>query len=235
MIDEVEMAATRVNSTPISRTNLEEAEIMYSLVLMMAFSPGADPVSSVPDGSTGQGIAYQGNCTGHSHGGFLHKFHAESNGCCGGSHHSFFGKLHHKSDSFGCNGGYIVNSPAIAPPATVPPKPLPAGESIPSPKEKKQANAAGAAQIVVELPADAQLFVDEEPTRGTSARRTLVTPTLQPGLLHTYTLRVEVTRDGKSHSELKRVEVTAGETAQVFFRSQPSQSEPNEVSRAAHW
>lgn len=193
---------------------------MYSLVLMMAFSAGVDPAVDGPvvSNSGRQGVVYSGNCTGTKHAGFLHRFQGDSGGCYG-SHPSFFAKHFHKAEGkyFGCNGGTIVTAPAIAPASPEPPKPLPTGEPIPAPKEKKQASGADSARILVQLPPEARLFVDDEPTRSTSARRTLVTPTLLPGLTYSYSLRIEVNRNGKTQTEVKRVNLTAGQTAEVFF------------------
>jgi uncharacterized protein (TIGR03000 family) len=73
------------------------------------------------------------------------------------------------------------------------------------------------ATIVVRLPADAQLTVDGSPTRSTEAVRTLISPPLQPGKAYQYTLRAEVTRDGKKVERKRDVTVRAGQESVVSF------------------
>jgi uncharacterized protein (TIGR03000 family) len=70
---------------------------------------------------------------------------------------------------------------------------------------------AKAARVTVELPADAKLFVDDQPMKATSAKRTFRTPELEPGQTYFYMLRAEVVRDGATYSQTKRVLVRAGE------------------------
>jgi uncharacterized protein (TIGR03000 family) len=68
------------------------------------------------------------------------------------------------------------------------------------------------ATIIVELPADASLRVDDEPTASDSSIRTLVTPALTQG---EYTLTAEVVRDGQQLTTTKRVAVRGGEETRV--------------------
>jgi uncharacterized protein (TIGR03000 family) len=65
--------------------------------------------------------------------------------------------------------------------------------------------------IVVNLPEDAKLTIDDNPTTSTSARRTFVSPAAAIGLDYTYTLKAEVKRDGKPVRIEKTVTVRAGE------------------------
>jgi uncharacterized protein (TIGR03000 family) len=80
-----------------------------------------------------------------------------------------------------------------------------------------QAAAATPARLVVQLPADAQLFVDEQSTTSRSAERAFVTPALEPGYVYTYTLRAEIVRDGQKYVETQKVAVTAGGVSQLAF------------------
>jgi uncharacterized protein (TIGR03000 family) len=73
------------------------------------------------------------------------------------------------------------------------------------------------AHLVVELPANAKLYVDDHLMKSTSTRRTFVTPELQPGQTYFYVLRAEVDRDGKTVSQSKRVTVRAGQLVQASF------------------
>jgi uncharacterized protein (TIGR03000 family) len=97
----------------------------------------------------------------------------------------------------------------------------PAGEAVPAPKKEGKKGegevSARPARVVVELPADAKLFIDDQAMKATSERRSFSTPTLQPGQAYYYEVRAEVEREGKTYSETKRVIVRAGETARASF------------------
>jgi len=73
------------------------------------------------------------------------------------------------------------------------------------------------ATIVVTLPANAQLLVDNQPTTSTTARRMFQTPTLQPGTDYFYTLQANVERDGRTINMQKQVTVRAGQESRVAF------------------
>jgi uncharacterized protein (TIGR03000 family) len=78
------------------------------------------------------------------------------------------------------------------------------------------------AKLIVELPADAKLFVDDRPMKTPSAVRTFSTPELDPGQVYYYELRAEVVRDGKPVVESKRVLVRAGEVVRARFEEMPA-------------
>jgi uncharacterized protein (TIGR03000 family) len=94
-----------------------------------------------------------------------------------------------------CGGGYpgsVIDvplaqpiTPAVTPELIAPPK---------KPEDKKGALAPAPAQIVVELPADAALFVDAHKAQLTGVRRTFVTPILERDGEYTYSLRAEQQR-----------------------------------------
>ena len=62
----------------------------------------------------------------------------------------------------------------------------------------------------VEVPADAKLYIDDRLMKTSAAKRTFNTPTLEEGQLYYYILRAELTRDGQTYSETKRVIVRSG-------------------------
>jgi uncharacterized protein (TIGR03000 family) len=70
--------------------------------------------------------------------------------------------------------------------------------------------------LVVHVSPDAKLFVEGALTKQTGVVRTFTSPKLEAGT-YTYTLKVEVTRQGKAVQEEKKVKVRAGETTDVFF------------------
>jgi uncharacterized protein (TIGR03000 family) len=73
--------------------------------------------------------------------------------------------------------------------------------------------------LIVELPADAKLYVDDHPMKTTSERRVFSTPSLEPGQTYYYILRAEVIRDGKTATDTKRVLVHAGDVIEASFRN----------------
>jgi len=71
------------------------------------------------------------------------------------------------------------------------------------------------ARIVVTLPADATLTVDDTPTVSTGTRRVFVSPSLPPDRDYHYTLKAEVVRDGKKIPVTERVAIRGGQETQV--------------------
>ena len=53
--------------------------------------------------------------------------------------------------------------------------------------------------MIVQLPAQADLFIDGQPSRLTTTTRTIVTPALTEGESYVYTLRAELIQDGVSY------------------------------------
>jgi uncharacterized protein (TIGR03000 family) len=79
------------------------------------------------------------------------------------------------------------------------------------------ASAPKTATVIVDLPADAKLYFDDQLTKTTAAQRTFTTPELDPGQNYYYVLRAEVERDGKTYTEKHRVTVKAGGTSRATF------------------
>lgn len=71
------------------------------------------------------------------------------------------------------------------------------------------------ATIVVNLPADAKLLFDGRATTSTEAVRRFVTPELDSGVDHTYTLTAQVIRNGQTLTASQVVTVRAGQTSEV--------------------
>ena len=69
--------------------------------------------------------------------------------------------------------------------------------------------------IVVDLPADALLKVDDTATTSTTSNRVFVTPPLESGKSYQYTLTAEVTQDGVLQTVTRQVTVRAGEETRV--------------------
>jgi uncharacterized protein (TIGR03000 family) len=92
--------------------------------------------------------------------------------------------------------------------------PAPNAEKVPAPKKESTA-APQPARVIVDLAADAKLFVDDKPTKATSGHRVFRTPTLEPGQTYYYELRAEVVRDGKPITQSKRILLRAGDEIRV--------------------
>lgn len=139
-----------------------------------------------------------------------------SGGCWGSGYGACWG-------SYGCSGCY---GGSYASPAMMAPVQLgggvPASEErinppVAKPTGKKEALASGRARILVQLPADATLFVDDRPVTLSPTRRTVVTPVLEPGQDYYYVFRAAAVRDGTPVMDSKRVVIRAGAEALVDF------------------
>ncbi len=180
---------------------------MYSMLLAAALStatttpgwckkhrhhhapPPPPPVCCVPVGCCGGCFGCCGGCFGCCGG---------CSGCCGGC----FGCC---GGCFGCYGGYgataaiPTSAPAVSP-APVAAAPLPTQGTV-----------------IVNLPADAKMFVDGREAHLTSASRSFTTPTLQQGRDYYYTIKAQANRDGETRVQSARLVVRAGQTARVDF------------------
>ena len=86
-------------------------------------------------------------------------------------------------------------------------------------KTKKQTSTSQGAKIIVDLPPDAKLFIDDRPVNVTSQHPIFATPSLEAGKRDYYEVRVEVVRDGKTLSDTKRIEFRAGDEMRESFAS----------------
>src|SRR5262249_49731986 len=100
----------------------------------------------------------------------------------------------------------------MMPGTTMPPD----GRPKPMPKEKKkEEETAAPATLVVTLPADAKLSIDDYVTNSTSEQRTFQSPPLTPGKTYSYTLKAEIMRGNKPQVVTKEVTIRAGEETPV--------------------
>lgn len=212
---------------------------MYGVVLMAALATASnEPAGCWARHGCCAGVSCSCGCSGYSGGHGCH-------GCWGGTYcyggyngygayngcyatHACYGSAYSYYYSRGCYSGYgtcaCYNSylmgpdhPGAMPPAAPAKPPMPA----PKPADKKPEGEASAAvqraRIVVDLPADAKLYVDDHLMKSTSAHRNFHTPELEPGLRYFYDVRIEVLRDGKAVTESKRVVLKAGQEVAVSF------------------
>ncbi|HBI46590.1 MAG TPA: hypothetical protein DDY78_27605 [Planctomycetales bacterium] len=178
---------------------------MYSVVLMMALTTGGDATV---------GRHHGGGCCGQS----------SSCGCEGGGRHH--GHRHHGGGcgevaSCGCSGASYGSSScgscgASSGCSSCGQAYAPAGcSSCANGACSYVQPQAGAAVIVVFLPADAKLTVDGEATTSTSDHRVFLSPSLPTGQAYHYTLTAEVEVDGRTVAVSKTVSVRAGEESRI--------------------
>jgi uncharacterized protein (TIGR03000 family) len=74
------------------------------------------------------------------------------------------------------------------------------------------------ATIELVLPPNCQVFVDNELIRSAPGKYRLETPPLEQKALYSYTFRVEIERDGKTVTFIRKYPVQAGKTVTADFR-----------------
>jgi uncharacterized protein (TIGR03000 family) len=207
---------------------------MYSLVLMAALTTGG----STPDCHWGG--SHYGGCYGGCYGGGYGCYGGGYGGCYGGwgagyatgygaygcygcsgawngwwTSYSCYGcyGCHGCYGCYGCYGctGY---APIIGQGA------MPGADDRKGDRKgdnKNGGETSAKARLIVELPADAKLYIDDHKMKTTSTQRAFSTPNLQKGQTYYYMLRAEMVREGKKVSETKRVLVRAGQEVRAKF------------------
>jgi uncharacterized protein (TIGR03000 family) len=164
----------------------------------------------------GYGGGY-GGCMGMGHGGCMGSGMGMGHGGCMGSGMGYGGGCMGSGMGFGggcmgsgmgsgCYGGGII-MPGTGTQGTNPEQ----LKNKPKSKSKNETMAPAPATIVVDLPADAKLLIDNEPTSTTGTSRVFVSPTLNPGREYHYTLKAEIVKNGKSVKVEKVIAVRAGQ------------------------
>ena len=167
---------------------------MYSVVLMAALTTGSATLNR------------------HGHGG----------GCdCDGGYGSWggYGDVSHPGTVvpgvYGVTGGTVVPGTGTS------------GKGLSKPKlnknDDKETMGPTRATLVVELPANATMFIDNMPVKATARVQTFNTPALEPGQAYFYLVRVERRRDGQPVSETRRIIVRAGQVTRADFNNVASE------------
>jgi len=204
---------------------------MYSLVLMMALSGSAEAPAfgkgcNGCNGCNGCWASSCNGCGGYSCNGCSGYSCHGCNGCRGGFLGGLFGKNKGCHGCNGCNGyschgctgccGGVVHTGCCGGTVVTPPAEPKKEMKEPAKEEKKEGAAAAApATLVVSLPADAKLTIDESATKATDAVRTFVTPTLEAGKDFSYSLKAEVVRNGQTLTATQNVTVRAGQVSRI--------------------
>jgi uncharacterized protein (TIGR03000 family) len=133
---------------------------------------------------------------------------------CNGGGHACSGGGHACHGGHGCTGG---GGAVVMPEAGGQMQKAPEQVPAPKPAEGKEEEAArpAPATIVVSLPLEAKLMIDEYVTTSTSATRVFTSPALERGKDFQYTLKAEIIRDGQSASTTRIVTVRAGQETRV--------------------
>jgi len=97
------------------------------------------------------------------------------------------------------------------------------GAKKPGDKDEESSSLGSRARLVVTLPADAKLLIDDEATRSVGSQRQFVSPPLPTDGAYEYTLKAEFVKDGKTVAFTKKVNVVRGTETVVTFdeASQP--------------
>jgi uncharacterized protein (TIGR03000 family) len=211
---------------------MQEVRPMYSVVLMMAMTTGGGEAPALGrhgcHGCGGGCYGCGGGCYGGGGGGCHGRRRHGCHGChgCGGGCSGCYGGCY----GGGCYGGGCYGGGAAwAAPAGGAPVmqggPVRGGgkpERIRKMPRSGLPLDATPATIVVSLPADARLSVDDVPTTSTSANRVFVSPPLPPGRDYHYALKAEVVRDGQPLTVTRQVRARAGETSRVTLAFPPT-------------
>ncbi len=95
-------------------------------------------------------------------------------------------------------------------------KTAPGAEPAPVPRET-QNRFPNRAILIVDLPPDTELYIDNRYVRTISNRRTFVTPELCPEATYFYDLKASLVSGFQPYTEIKRVLVRPGEVVRVSF------------------
>lgn len=186
---------------------------MYSIVLMAALTTG----SATPNWPHyGAYCGYHGNCGSGHCGSFGAGYGGgyEGCGCWGGYSRWSYCEMPNPGivgpGMYGMTGGMLAPGSGAG------------GEQLHKPKTNKsgarETMVPSSARILVELPTNAKLFVDDRPVKAAAGLLTLGTPPLEPGEVYFYMVRIERMHDGQPHSETRRILVRAGQVARADFK-----------------
>lgn len=195
---------------------------MYTIVLMTAMTAGSGATDWGPKVYLGSG-GCACNCSGYDpairgwpgYGSYPYGGYTNCWGGCSGWY----------------PGGFVVTPGAIPrPDAPTPKTPAPPPSILPSVSAPAPSTAPAAAavpapakilidraRLIVEVPANAKVFLNDQPTRSTSTVRSYLTPPLQTDETYFYVVRIETEIDGAPVSQTKRILLHVGEEVRTRF------------------
>ena len=163
----------------------------------------------------------------------------------GGSSGGFYGGG--SSGGYGSSGGAVMGGGYYAPggdiiiedggipmnatPTNPPPPPAGEGDAADAPPETDGAMLRRAdGTLVVEVPAEARIYVNDRLTSTPGTMREYVSRNLVRGYNYSYEVRAEMEVNGQVVSETKKIDLRAGQNAKLAFNLAPSTSEEVETS-----
>src|SRR5438132_4084889 len=182
---------------------------MYSMVVLMALSGSA----TAPAWHGGHGDCYgvHGGCVGGFYNGCYGRYDCWGGATMGVSCYGWYAS--YLSDCFDVYVGACYGCFGVSP---YTPRSRPRAEPIGPPRRPTDARTGKApALIVVSLPADARLTIEDMPTESISDLRTFRSPLLEPDRSYTYTLKAESFRNGLPVNASKQITVRAGRETRV--------------------
>jgi uncharacterized protein (TIGR03000 family) len=169
------------------------------VVLLTALTTGGAPDQGWPGAGWAAGPAWAGAYAPYGHGVTYYGIAGGYTNCWGG-----------------CSGFYAMAGYAAVTPLPALPTPDVRRDGAEM-KGERRAPEASRARVVVELPADARLLIDDRPTRQSGGVRVFETPALEAGQEYYYVLRAEVTRDGQKVAQERRVLLRPGAAVRASF------------------
>lgn len=189
---------------------------MYSVVLMGALMAGGTTTNWHPCAACGHHGGYGAGCPGFCGGGY------GSCGCWGGYSNWSYCNMPPPNPSvmggYGLGGGSVGAGTGTSVPGTGNGQ-----EEIEKPKKSKPGVQGrmihpSRAQLLIEVPANAKLFIDDKPVKTALGVQTFDIPALEPDQVYFYMVRIEMMRDGQPISETRRILVRAGQVARAEFK-----------------
>lgn len=85
------------------------------------------------------------------------------------------------------------------------------------------------ATLNVSVPAGAKIYVNDKPTTSTGTVRRFVSRDLEPGYKFEYEVRAEMRVDGRLVREVKTIQMTSGDTKDIDFKLDPTETPDAQV------
>ena len=155
------------------------------------------------------------SCYGSCHGGCYSSCHGCYSSCHGGCYSSCHGGCYSS-----CYGSKVIYESSPVQQSIPEAQPAPATEpapAVPPPPAAATQALRGNATLVVDVPADAKIFVNGTKTNTLGSQRRYVSTGLMSGQTYSYEVQAVFERDGKEQAVTKNVSLTAGSEVQLAF------------------
>ena len=188
---------------------------MYSVVLMAALTVGSMTPNWPNCGACGYYGGYGAGYASFYGGG------PQACGCWGG--YSNWGYCNMPPPNPLVIGGYGVAGGTAAPQTGTAVPGIGNGQEEPEKPKKsktgvKETKGPTPAKLLIELPANAKLFIDDMAVKTATGVQLFDTPALEPDTVYFYMVRIEGMRDGQPFSQTRRILVRAGQVARTQFK-----------------